>query len=655
MSSVIKNIAVFIILSFAISCSKEFLNDNLTEDSLPMGVSNIYISPDWQSSAYMFKLSNVKEADYKIVSKPSWLIIESDNGHISDSIASIQCSAAKNSEFKKVGIFMDFMTVKADGKTYKVPVSYINEGNPQAQVQSSITLSYNYYGNPNLPIHNNGLGILIWEISSMPSWLAIDSTQLSSGGSYLSPYSTYNIPLSFKPGNAYGNLTGNIILLTNDKEHPRITINVSADLGTPLLNVSSNSINFSYSETTKSLSIGNYGNGRLIWEFKEKPEWLTITPTNGTCDSYNSQSVSFSCDRSKLSAGQNTATIILKSNDISNPSYNITVIAVAPGNNKNIHTLEGNITDAVLNKNTNILYYVTSTPNKFVAYDVVARTVVNEIDLSKAPTCFAISEDWTKAAVGHNGFMSAINLQTNTVSATYSLDYSVNDIAWAENDWFSYTQNGGSFSGLHWINTADGTLYDDADKYSLDGKAVVKKVPNQPYLIATRNLTSPSGFFAFDISAKSKKSYSHMDLYNFWFSEDGEYIFSRNLNVYRTTSSTGATSTFDADINAIGKINLGNTSYYGLQYIDHSTNYLWILQNTSYSSDESTILYQVEDNDYTLVKNIVYDVFFQSDSQTSPVTLNAHYVFANKTETELVVLCKGLTNNTWVIQFVPVK
>ena len=39
---------------------------------------------------------------------------------------------------------MDFMTVKADGKNYKVPVAYITEGNPTAQVQSTLTSILQY-------------------------------------------------------------------------------------------------------------------------------------------------------------------------------------------------------------------------------------------------------------------------------------------------------------------------------------------------------------------------------------------------------------------------------------------------------------------------------------------------------------------------------
>lgn len=657
MQRIIKNTILFTLLYLLTACTNDFLNENLTPVSLPVGVSNIYISPDWKSSDRMFKLPSLKDADYKIVSKPSWLTVGSVSGHLSDSIAIIQCSATKNSAFSSVGVYMDFMTVKAEGNNYKVPVIYITEGNPTVQVQSSITLSYNTYGYPTLQIQNTGLGILIWNITSMPDWLAVDTARLESNGLYISQYNSYNIPLKIIPGkNTSGSLTGKIVLSTNDKEHPIVSINATTDLGSPQLSIYTNAINFSSTESSKTLSFSNYGSGVLIWNFENIPDWLTITPSSGMYSPYTSYSnITFSCNRTKLSPGQNTAIVNLKTNDSSHALYSITVTAIAPGNNENIRAIDGNIIDAVFNKNTNTLYYVTSAPNKFIAYDVTAKTILHEIALSKAPTCFAITEDWTKAAVGHNGFLSAIDLSNNSITSTFTLDYSVNDIAWAENTWFSFTQNGGSFSSLHWINTADGTRYDDTDKYSLDGSTLIKKVPNQPYLIATRGGTSPSGFFAYDIARKSKKSYSHMDLTNFWMSEDGVYIFAKNLNVYRTTSSTGSTDIFDADINAIGKLNFTSANNYGLNFIYQSNHKLWVIQNDSYSSDAPTNIYQFEDNDYTQVKKYIYDLLYQPDAQTSSFNIKANYVFANNEGTEISVLCKGISNNTWVIQFISVK
>lgn len=656
MKSFIKSTIIFTLLYLATSCSKGFLNENLTQDSFPVGLSNIYISPDWQSADYLFKLPSVKDADYEIVSKPSWLNVVSITGHLSDSIAVVQCSAKKNSDFSSAGIYMDFMTVSAGGQQYKVPVTYISEGNPKVQVQSDLTLSYNTNNNTYLPIQNTGIGVLIWKIISMPDWLVLDTAKLESQGMYISWQNYYNIPLYFKLDKVYsGSLKGTIVLSTNDKEHPSVTINVTADLGTPHLVMYTSTMNYSFSETSKTVTINNYGNGSLVWEFTNVPEWLTITPSRGIASSYTSSAnVIFRCDRTKLSPGQNSATVILKSNDSSNPAFSIKVIANAVGISENIRTVDGNITDAIFNKNTNTLYYVTSTPNKLIAYDVIGRKVLNEIPLGKAPTSFAISEDWTKAAVGHNGFLSAINLVNRNV-VTYPLNYQVNDIAWSENDWFCFTQNSENSTGLHWINTTNGSLYDAVDNTSLDGKSIVKKVPNQAYLIVTGTITSPSGFYAYDIATKSKKSYAHMDLTNFWFSEDGDYIFARDLNVYRTTSSTESPKAYDADISAIAKINTGNTSNFGMQYLYHSNNYLWILLNDSYSFDGPTSIYQIEDNDYTLVKKYDYDLLFQPDEQTTPLNLSANYIFTNKEGTEITVLCKDISSKAWVMEFIPVK
>jgi len=655
MRHIFKNTILFTLLGLLTACSNDFLSENLISGTSPVGASTIYISPDWPSANYMFKLPPLKNADYEIVAKPSWLNTSSTTGHMSDSIAVVQCSALKNAAFSTVGLYMDFMTVQSSTMKYKVPIAYITEGDPTLQVQNPVTLSYNSFSSPSLPIKNTGLGILIWNIASMPDWLAVDTTKVESSGLYITQNSSYDIPLLIKPKLiTTGNLTGIIVLTTNDKKHPRININVSADLGTPQLNIYANTINFALNETSKSLTFSNSGNGMLSWEFKDIPQWLTITPSSGMSVPYtSSNNIVFSCDRTKLSPGQNTATVNLKTNDSSHASYSITVTASAPGNNANTRAITGNVVDAVFNKNTNTLYYVTSSPSKLIAYDVKARSVLNEIALSKAPTCFAISEDWTKVAVGHNGSLSAINLTSNTVTATYTADYSINDIAWAANDWFCYTQKGGSFSGLHWINTATGAVYEDKDQSSLDGNSFVKKVPNQAYLIATRGNTSPSGFLCYDIASKSKKSYAHMDLSNFWMSEDGQYIYAQNSNIYRTTSSTGSTDNFNSNINAIGKID--TPSNYRINFGYHSNHNLWVIQSDSYTSDASAGIYQFEDNDYTLVKKYAYNMLYQPENQASAFNVNANYVFANNEGTEISVLCKGVSNSSWIIQFIPIK
>ncbi len=648
MHNIIKNTIYFTLVILITGCSDAFLNENIEKVSVPVCNSNLYISPQWDSSDYTFGLTGLGSEEYTIVSKPSWLNIEPMNGHFLNGSAVVNCSVSEFDEYKATGIYLENMTIKVSGTEYKVPVAYISEGNPKIQVANSMSIQNDH---SSLQIKNTGSGILIWDVVSMPDWLAIDTTSLTLNGLFLEEYTSYNIPLKIQPNqNSIGLLNGTIVLSTNDKQRPEVSISVSIYFGTPSLNIYTNDINFGTTEISKFLTFGNYGDGILSWKFENLPAWLTVSPSSGSFSTYNSAYIDFQCDRSKLEPGQNTATVKLITNDPQRPTYDITVSALAPGNKDNIRLIEGNIIDVMFNKADNKLYYVTSQPNKFIICDIATKSVTTEIALSKAPTSFDITEDWTKAAIGHNGSLSIINLSNHTISNTYDLSYSVYDVAWAENDWFALTQNGGSFTKIHWINTATGETY-EAERDDLDGKSKIKKVPGQPYLIGTRNSTSPSGFFAFDISTKSKKSYSHMDLTNFWLSEDGQYIFAQNSNVYRTSSSTGSSDTFNTEINAIGKLNFDDGSTYGVSWVTHSNNSLWVLRSSSYSANNC--VYKLDDNDYFLQKKYYFDTQYQND-QSEMISLQAYYVYTNNAETQIMVLSKETTNNNWVIQYIPI-
>lgn len=656
MQQIIKNILLFTVFCFLTSCSNDFLNEDLSPVSSPIGLSNIYISPEWGSTQCAFKLPTSKSADFEIVSKPSWLTITPASGKLVDSVALVQCVAELNSTFEEIGVYTDFMTVKADGRNFKIPVSYITEGNPEIEVSDNVDLSYFTNVSPFIELYNTGLGVLIWDVVSMPDWLTVDIGRLDYKSRFIGPANISNLPLKFVPTDQVsGELTGTIVLSTNDKKNPNVTISVSNNLGTPRLSINTSLISFGSADITQTLYFNNSGSGILVWNFEDIPNWLTISNTSGRSHSYDSYgSVAFNCDRSKLLPGQNTAVVQLKSNDSLRPSYSITVTAVAPGDNANTRAVVGDIIDVAFDQKSNTLFYVTSAPSKFIAYNVKTKSIVHEIALSKVPTCFAISEDWTKAAVGHNGSLSAINLSDYTLTANYIADYSINDIVWAEGDWFCYTPKGGNFTNLHWVNIANGNKIDNTSSGNLDASSTIKKVPNQPFIIATRGGSSPSGFFSFSIATKSLKSYSHMSLSNFWLSEDGEYVFAKNTNVYRTTSSTGSSDTFNANINAIAKINLIGSSY-NINFINHSHRSLWLIYNDSFSNDSPTSVYQYEDNDYTLLKKYEYNQLYQPNAQANTMNVKATYVFANNEETEIVVLCKDIASNVWNMQFVEIK
>jgi len=659
MNHFLKIILLLSVATAFFSCSDEFVNEKL--DISGVAASAIIISPEWEDDDYEFKCDGVGNADFTINSKPDWLILDSNSGKFEDSIATIHCSANEEPRFSKIGFYVDQMLITSAGKKYAIPLYYITEGNPSAQVNRAFEINYNNYNNQ-LQISNSGNGILLWDIVSMPYWLTVNMDQFNIMSVILGQGASASLPFNLNAlAAAQSGLNGTIVLKTNDRNNPLVEIAVSANLGTPDLSFFTERLDFGNTETNKTFGIYNYGNGLLIWSFEELPEWLSVSPASGMYLPHTSSGdVIFTCDRSKLQPGLNSATINLKTNAPNKSSVPIVVTVRVPGINANVRALQGNIVDATFDKNTNTLFYVTGQPNKLVAYDVTAKTVLHEVALSNAPTCLAINEDFKRALVGHGGMISTVDLTNNTVTKTYELDYTVYDMEWAEGDWFCYTIANSTISNLLWKNiNTDETYETISNSYRL-GTADLKKIPNQPYIIASSKNVSPTGIYVFDIKSKTRKSYTHESIGNVTFFKGGELMVTGYSYIVRTSTITALSGSQITATSSIGELKYNSENRATSWWIDYSaaSHSIWAIfsyYTHSYYPPVAATIYQFEDNDYTLVKKYTYDNMYQPDAQAAAYEVEARYVFANSSGTEVSVLRKGKDNNIWSVEFIPVQ
>ncbi|HAH22972.1 MAG TPA: hypothetical protein DCL77_04285 [Prolixibacteraceae bacterium] len=642
------------------SCSDEFVNDKLTISGV--AASAIIISPEWEADDYEFKCEGVGNADFTITSQPEWLILDSNSGKFTDSIATIHGSANPEPRFSKIGFYVDQMIINASGKQYAVPVYYITEGNPSVQVDRTFEIASTNYSNV-LQISNSGDGVLLWDILSMPDWLTVNMSQFSPTSLILGKGAAASVPFTFNVQAAVqNNLKGTIVLKTNDKNNPLVEIAVSAKLGTPELYFYDTNIDFGSSETTKTSRIYNQGNGILVWSFEGLPEWLSVSTASGIVLPYStSNDFTFTCNRSMLQPGLNSATFYLKTNDSDESSVAVTVSIRVPGSGLNIKAIEGNIVDATFDKNTNTLYYVTGLPNKLVAYDVTAKTILHEVALSKAPTCLAIDEDFKQALVGHGGSISTVDLTSFLVGKTYPLNSTVYDVEWAKDSWFCYTIADSYSSNLLWINSTTGATYQTPQapfNYSL-GTANLRKIPNQPYIIASRTNVSPTGIFVFDLDTKALKSYTHTSIGNPWFFKQGELMVTGYSSIIRTSVVVAASGNSIDSPSSIGELKIGQytTVSWWIDYCaaNHSIWAIFSYYPQTYYAPVKGTIYQFEDNDYSLVKTYAYDYMYQPVAQTAAYEVEARYVFSNSSGTELSVLRKRVDNTTWSVEFIPVQ
>lgn len=651
------------------SCSNDFLNENIDPEEFPTGESGIIISPDWITSDYQFSCPIAKSVEFTIEKAPEWMQVVSKSGELiytpSDnpgttprSIGIIQAKATANPAYAKYGVYIDNMKIKADGKTYNIPVYYVSEGEPAVEVNRTLTINYNSYYYANIQIQNTGNGILIWNLVSLPSWLNVNMDLFNPGGLIVPSGQTYQLPLILDINNIHNSnsLNGSIVLSTNDESNPEVVIQVSVQLGTPTLStsgISGNQIDFGSSGTTKSVYISNQGNGILLWELDNLPEWLSASSSNGILSTYNSEAVSFTCDRDKLLPGLNTATIMLKSNDPGKTSTSILVTARTAANNDNIYAIEGAIIDASFNKSTNILYYATSQPNKLVLYDVTNKNILHEIPLSKAPTCLTVSEDYTKALVGHGGRISVINLSNQTVTNTYEVQGVLSDIEFAANNWCAYTEGGNyniQHTNIYWVDLSTGSVTNGSGVYE---DCFLRKVPNQDYMIGSE-LEVSSGLYVYDINNRTEKADIFESFNQFWFA--GDYIISSNGNVWRISDILSKNGWVSSGLSAIGKLQFpGDNNYARIPNLDYcpAKKSIFSLSRSDWSTISSNI-YQFEDNDYTLVKTYSYDNLYKPQGQSTSFEVEAYYLFANNEGTQLSVLRKGKSNSIWSLEFIQI-
>jgi hypothetical protein len=654
MRALIKYISFAFAVIMFFSCDNKFIEETINISGVAL--SAVIISPEWEMDDYQFQCTNAGNANFIIESKPKWLRVGDNSGKFSDGIATITCKADIDEKFAKTGIYIDQMIVVAGGKKYAVPLYYVTEGNPNVSAPENFEISFDGFTTP-LTLDNKGDGILFWEIISMPEWLQLDTAQLNMDNLLIAPNASANIPLKFySKVPITGNLSGVITIRTNDKNKPSVSINVAVNLGIPNLNIYlyDSRINFGNTSTGQDIYFSNQGYGVLLWRFEDLPEWLTVSKASGNLFSYHSESLTLTCIRSKLQAGQNSAVIRLVSNDPTTPSYPITVTARAPGNNANVCALEGNINDATFDKRTNTLYYVTNQPNKLIAYDAVNRKILHEIPLSKAPTCLTVSENFEKALVGHGGQISVVNLISKTVTNTFEVSGIIADIEFAADNWCAYTESGNytiQWTNIYWVNLSDGSWKKGSQVYE---DCMIKKVPNQDYIIGSETEIS-AGVYVYDIYSRTEKADIFQSFRSFWFV--GNYLVDANGNVYRVSDITSKNGYYTDGISAIGKLAYPeNINYYGgIPYVDYcaSSHSVFGLVRTNWDYIASHI-YQFEDNDYTLINSFVIDDLYQPDSQATAYEVQPHYVFANREGTELSVLRKGTSNNNWSIEFITV-
>jgi hypothetical protein len=208
----------------------------------------------------------------------------------------------------------------------------------------------------------------------------------------------------------------------------------------------------------------------------------------------------------------------------------LTISQAAAGAAEALTRLPYNVVEAAYDKPLNKLVLVSASPNELHIYDPEAHSG-QSVPLALPPLCVSVRPDGLYAAIGHDGWVSYVNLQTAAVEQMFKVLTDVGHILLAGNG-YAYLFPRRDWSDIYSLNLATGTYTATSAIY--DGRV--------PRLYADGNTMYVGGsdFSKWSISqgvASRLGTYFYGDTCsNLWLTEDGMRMIFGCGNVYRTSS-----------------------------------------------------------------------------------------------------------------------
>jgi len=204
-----------------------------------------------------------------------------------------------------------------------------------------------------------------------------------------------------------------------------------------------------------------------------------------------------------------------------------------------MYGLTYNVIDAEYSKSLDRIVLVAAEPSRLYLHDALTGEY-QSVDLRFIPTSVSVSPNGNYAAVGHNGWISYVNLTTFAVS-TLQVRTDVLDVVLAGNGYVYAFPRQDQWENVHALNIASGV--ETTTGGSIYAGTLARLHPSGSAIYGADNGLSPSDIERYDISTgpvtATRDSPYHGDYAmcgNLWFSEDGLRIFTRCGNAFTASA-----------------------------------------------------------------------------------------------------------------------
>lgn len=482
-------------------------------------------------------------AVWEVADKPTWLKVSPMNGTLSGPVeltfsqdTTVQMSAGTHSG--------DLTIISTASGMVNASVVLTIAAKPEMEISSQNLSLLADEHTKSFTIKNAGTGKLEWEIASSKTWALADATSgfLMDGESQVINIEVGKDTLMAGTQSATLTVTSNSI--TGNK-----TVGLEVVVPEyPYIEATLDSLGVNYFEDQYKLKIYNAGNVAYDWSAAFNDSYFTLTPANGTLQIRDTVEVTLTPVRAGLGTGDYSTVLAIQNNK--SGSFNVKTTV------RNYLEEKWLLTDQVVDAEYDDINNVIVTVNSNMTLKKLdpATSTSTEVAINKIPTCVSISPDGNYAVVGHSGMISYVNLTTMTIEAEHSVSCDAIDVVLAPNGYAYVFPKADQWETIRCIKLSTGAETQHSGS-SIYAGTRAKLHPNGTAIYGADRGLSPSDFEKYDISGGTADylydSPYHGD-YAFsgdiWISENGNLLFARSGNVFKSTADQTTDMVYTGDI-----------------------------------------------------------------------------------------------------------
>lgn len=354
------------------------------------------------------------------------------------------------------------------------------------------------------------------------------------------------------------------------------------------------------------------------WTLVSKPidSVSTLTSANSTSTSINPDKV-----------GEYQFKLILNDGKAESQPVTATVTVHRP-----VSALNYRVIDAEYNIHNDTIIMVSEAPNTLHIYNTNDATA-SSVSIPLSPTSVSVGPDGEYAAVGHDGWMSYIDLKNEVIVKTISVSADIIDIVLAGNGYaYAFPRRDQHES----VRSIDLTTELESTTKGIYAGTLAKLHPSNNAIYAADNGISPSDIEKFSIQ-NGVAEYRYDSPYHgdyamcgdLWISKDGIRIFTRCGNVFRSSPNKDHDMTYNGS--------LSHSNY--IKFLDHSQgkNEVAVIHGKShFSPEDADRKLQLYDYDFLNFKEEVLLPSFVVDGKA--YSGHGRFVFYHSSGDKIFVL-----------------